>query len=197
MVMRFANGWERIIERKEAMEILEKVAYIKGMAEGLDLDTKSKEGRLLTLIIDVLEDMALEMQDIRDEQQDLEEGLDAVSDDLSDVESCLYELDEEDDEEDDDGKDHYNLFCLGDEEDEEEEGDDDEDEDEENTYESICPSCGEPIYFDEDVLMEGSINCPHCGQSLVFDLDRQNGCCGGCQNNEGQKPCHTSDTPPF
>ena len=69
------------------MEILEKVAYMKGLAEGLGLDTKSKEGKLLKVMIDILDDVALELQDIRDEQGELEEGLDAVSDDLSDVET--------------------------------------------------------------------------------------------------------------
>ena len=46
------------------MEILEKVAYLKGLAEGLGLDTEKREGKLLSVIIDVLEDMALEIRDI-------------------------------------------------------------------------------------------------------------------------------------
>ena len=62
------------------MEILEKVAYLKGLAEGLALDKESKEGKLIGVIIDLLDDMALEMQDLRDEQCEIEEGLDAVSD---------------------------------------------------------------------------------------------------------------------
>ena len=37
------------------MEISEKVAYLKGLAEGLALDTDTKEGKLLTAIIDVLD----------------------------------------------------------------------------------------------------------------------------------------------
>ena len=88
------------------MEILEKVAYMKGLAEGLGLDTKSKEGKLLTVMMDILDDIALELRDLSDGQGELEEALDAVSDDLSDVEGYLYEMDgeyeEEDDEEDED-----------------------------------------------------------------------------------------------
>ena len=49
-----------------AMEITEKVAYLKGLAEGMELDTGKKEGKLLSAIIDVLEDIALELQDIED-----------------------------------------------------------------------------------------------------------------------------------
>ena len=73
------------------MEILEKVAYMKGLAEGLGLDTKSKEGKLFTIMMDILDDIALELQDLRTGQEDLEDGLDAVSGDLSEVESCLFE----------------------------------------------------------------------------------------------------------
>lgn len=132
------------------MEILEKVAYMKGLAEGLGLDTKSKEGKLLTVMIDILDDIALELQDIRDDQSEMEECLDAVSDDLSDVESYLYEMD-------------------GEYEDEDEE-DDEQDEDGE-VYETTCPNCEEEILFDETILEEGYVQCPNCGEKLEFDLD--------------------------
>ena len=76
------------------MEILEKVAYMKGLAEGIGLDVKSKEGKLLKVMMDILDDIALELQDLRTGQEDLEDGLDAVSDDLSEVESCLFEAED-------------------------------------------------------------------------------------------------------
>ena len=133
------------------MEILEKVAYMKGLAEGLGLDTKSKEGKLLKVIMDILDDMALELQDIHAEQGELEEGLDAVSDDLADVETYLYEQDSEDDE--DDGE----------------------------VYQTTCPNCQEDVFFDEDILADGSILCPNCGEKLEFDLEEPDGgCCGAC-----------------
>ena len=132
------------------MDILEKVAYMKGLAEGLGLDTKSKEGKLLKVIMDILDDMALELQDIHAEQGELEEGLDAVSDDLADVETYLYEQDSEDDE--DDGE----------------------------VYQTTCPNCQEDVFFDEDILADGSILCPNCGEKLEFDLEEPDGCGGGC-----------------
>lgn len=139
------------------MEILEKVAYLKGLAEGLGLDDSTKEGKILKVMIDVLDDMALEMQDLRDEQYEIEEGLDAVSDDLSDVESFIYEAFDEDEDEDDE-------------------------DDDEPVYETTCPNCEEPIYFDEDILEDGSVECPNCGEKLEFDLSslEDGGCCGGC-----------------
>ena len=150
------------------MEILEKVAYMKGLAEGLGLDNQTKEGKLLTVIMDILEDMALEIEDLFDEQADLEEGLDAISDDLSDVETFIYEMDDEYDEDDDE---EYEF-----------------DEDSE-IYETTCPNCEEEILFDETILVDGYVKCPNCGEKLEFDvsdLECECGecCCGNCENED-------------
>lgn len=132
------------------MEITEKVAYLKGLAEGMELNTEKKEGKLLAAIIDVLEDIALELSDIEDAQEELGEGLDAVSDDLEDVEDLLYGEDDEDDEDSE-----YELDDLGEDED---------------CYATTCPTCEESIYFDESVLEDGEVVCPNCGEKLEFDL---------------------------
>ena len=134
------------------MEITEKVAYLKGLAEGMELDTDKKVGKLLAAIIDALDDIALELEDIKDEQAELADGLDAVSDDLEDVENVIF--DEWDDEDEDDGEYYY----------------DDLDEDEE-CYATTCPTCEETIYFDESVLQDGEVLCPNCGERLEFDLE--------------------------
>ena len=130
------------------MEITEKVAYLKGLAEGMELNTEKKEGKLLSAIIDVLEDIALELADVLDAQEELGEGLDAVSDDLEDVEDLLYGEDDEDSE--------YELDDLGEDED---------------CYATTCPTCEESIYFDESVLEDGEVICPNCGEKLEFDLE--------------------------
>ena len=80
------------------MEITEKVAYLKGLAEGMELDTEKKEGKLLAAIIDVLDDIALELADMKADQEELYDGLDAVSDDLEDVEDAVFGEDDEDEE---------------------------------------------------------------------------------------------------
>ena len=120
------------------MEISEKVAYLKGLAEGLALDTESKEGKLIAAIIDVLDDMSGKFEDLEDELCDVEDGLDAVSDDLEYVEDVVFdEYDEEDDDED-----CYATTCPT---------------CEETIYfdesiledgEVICPNCGEKLEFD-------------------------------------------------
>ena len=130
------------------MEIMEKVAYLKGLAEGMELDTEKKEGKLIAAIIDLLEDMALEIEDLWDGEEELAEGLDAVSDDLEDVEDLIFEDEDEDEDEYD-----------------EEDFDDDED-----CYATTCPTCEEEIFFDESVLEDGEVICPNCGEKLEFDL---------------------------
>lgn len=78
------------------MTITEKVAYLKGLAEGLAIDTeKSKEGKLLHAMLDVLEDIGLSIEDLEATTDELSEEVDAISDDLADVEDDLYG-DEED-----------------------------------------------------------------------------------------------------
>ena len=68
----------------------------------MELDTDKKIGKLLSAIIDVLDDMALEIEDLKDAQRELGDGLDAVSDDLEDVEDVVFGEDDEDDEDEDD-----------------------------------------------------------------------------------------------
>ena len=79
------------------MTISEKVAYLKGLAEGLDLDTtKSKEGKLISVMIGILEDLAISVEDLEDNALDLGEEIDVLSDDLADVEAEVFDEDEED-----------------------------------------------------------------------------------------------------
>ena len=64
------------------MTASEKVAYLKGLAEGLDIDKKSKEGKLFAAIIDTLEELAGDIADLESNAWDLGEAIDQVSDDL-------------------------------------------------------------------------------------------------------------------
>ena len=136
------------------MEIMEKVAYLKGLAEGMELDTEKKEGKLLAAIIDVLEDIALDLEDLWDNTMELTEGLDVVSEDLEDVEYIVYDEFEED----------YD-------EDEEDEYYEDELDEDEDCYATTCPTCEEEIFFDESILEDGEVVCPNCGEKQEFDLE--------------------------
>jgi len=135
------------------MTTSEKVAYLKGLADGYAIDPATREGKLLSTIVDILEDLALEVEDLACDMDELEEGLDAVSEDLADVEEILFDEDDEDEDDEDD--------------------DEDEDDYEPVFYEAECPSCGEVVTFDEGVLNQGAIDCPACGENLEFELDEE------------------------
>ena len=134
------------------MTTSEKVAYLKGLAEGYGLSADQKEGKILSTILDILEDLALDQEDLADGIAELEEGLDAVSEDLEDVEEILFgDIEEDDDLYDDDEIEDWDGETV--------------------FYECQCPSCGETVTFDEGVLSQGGIACPVCGADLEFDLD--------------------------
>ena len=125
------------------MTMTEKVAYWKGRAEGLNLDTeKSKEGKLISVMIGILEEIGLSIEDLEENAQALGEEIDVLSDDLADVESEVFGEDE-----DEDGEDY----------------DDD-------WFEVECPNCEEPLIIDDKALAEGVVQCPNCETKFSLDL---------------------------
>lgn len=149
------------------MTISEKSAYLKGLMDGLKLDTETNEGKMIAAIVDLLGDMTKKVVDIEDTTIAISDELDEIEEDLDAIED--YILDEEDDEDDDyvdeDGWD-----------DDEDDGEDDGEEgfdfgDEETTVYEVQCACGNIIDFDEDVLESGSIVCDKCGETLEFSFD--------------------------
>ena len=83
------------------MTNLERVSYIRGLMEGLELETDKKEVKVLTAIMDLLEDMALSLSEVENTCEDMANQLDAVDEDLCCLEDDYYgDRDEEDEEED-------------------------------------------------------------------------------------------------
>lgn len=79
--------------------LTEKMAYIRGLAEGLDVDATTKEGKLLLAIVEALSDTADEICEIEDYQDELADLVDEIDEDLGDVEEFVYgDVDDEDDE---------------------------------------------------------------------------------------------------
>ena len=126
------------------MTIAEKVAYLKGLAEGLNIDTdKSKEGKLINVMIGILEEIGLAIEDLEENSLALGEEIDVLSDDLADVEAVVFD-DEDEDEDEEDFDDDW--------------------------FEVECPSCDEVLVVDEDALEEGYIKCPNCDTEYSLDL---------------------------
>ena len=151
------------------MTISEKSAYLKGLMDGLKLDTESNEGKMIAAIVDLLGDMSKRMVDIEDTTIAISDELDEIEEDLDAIEDFIMDEDDEDDwDEDEDEEDYYDPDDEDDEE-EPEEGFDFGDEDS-TIYEVEC-ACGNVIDFDEEVLESGSIVCPNCGETLEFTFD--------------------------
>ncbi len=143
------------------MTITEKTAYLKGLMEGLKIGKEDDMGKLVSAIVETLDEMALaiddidahmdevdaEIEDIEDTIEDIEDAIDDIDDDIDDICDAIDEIYDDDDEDDDD----YDW-------------DDDE------LYELECPTCGEHIVIDEVQLGGGEMKCPACGEDLEFDL---------------------------
>ena len=151
------------------MTISEKSAYLKGLMDGLKLDTEKAEGKMIAAIVELLGDVTKKLTDVEDttiaisdELDEIEEDLDAIEDFILDEEDEDYEddFDDEDEEEDDEDEDDF---------DDAEEGFDFGDEDT-TIYEVEC-ACGNIINFDEETLEAGSIVCPDCGELLEFTTE--------------------------
>ncbi|MGM9665455.1 MAG: CD1247 N-terminal domain-containing protein [Eubacteriales bacterium] len=134
------------------MDILEKCAYIKGLAEGLNLDTTKPEGKVINAILDLLSDLTTTVADIDDEVATLNDYVEEIDHDLGDAEEFLYGDDDEcdccDDDECDCCDDDCDCDCC----------DDDGD-----FMEAMCPNCGEQVCFDNEIDPKDLI-CPACGK---------------------------------
>ena len=152
------------------MTISEKSAYLKGLMDGLDIDTKSNEGKMISAMVDLLGDMAKRVTEIEETTIAISDELDEIEEDLDAIEDFIMDEDDEDDWDDDYEDDDW---------DEDEDEDDPEEEPEEGfdfgdedttIYEVEC-ACGNIIDFDEETLEKGSIVCPNCGETLEFSLE--------------------------
>ena len=138
------------------MKLGEKVSYLKGLMEGLQIDDSTTEGKVIALMADILQEMALTFEDVQDQIDEVVEVVDAIDEDLGAVEEDIYgdECDCDDDECYDDCCDDDCGCC-----------------DDEDLYEVNCPTCGDAIQLTEDMIEEGSMLCPNCGEHLEFDFD--------------------------
>ena len=128
------------------MDMNAKLAYLKGLADGLGVDQTTKEGKLFAAALDLLDDVVLAITE-------MSEGFEHMGEDIEDIEADLDEVIEDlygDDEDDDRNYGEYDF--------------------EGELYEVTCPACADQVYVDEDMLDQGEIACPGCGGELEFDL---------------------------
>ena len=110
--------------------LTDRASYLRGLAEGMKLNAEKDSNRILLELLDLVAEMAAELEALDASQQQLSDFVDMMDDDLSTVEEILS--DEEDEEWDEDDQ-------------------DDEDEDDISVTYS-CPHCGEEITLSLDDL---------------------------------------------
>lgn len=130
-------------------KLTEKAAYLKGLAEGLNISPSTNESKLLLALLELTADMAAAMNVMEQRIADAEESIDDVSDDLADLEEYVFE--DDDDYEYDDDDDYDDMIELN--------GDD--------YVQYDCPHCGDSIHYDpEGFDMDLPHPCPNCGKEL-------------------------------
>ncbi len=142
------------------MTISEKSAYLKGLMDGLKLNTETDEGKMIAAIVDLLGDITKRVTDIEETTIAISDELDEIEEDLDAIEDFIMDEDEDFEDEDDSwegwDEDDEEGFDFGDEE--------------TTIYEVQC-ACGEVINFDEETLEKGSMTCPNCGETLEFTFE--------------------------
>lgn len=135
------------------MNKLEKLAYIKGLVEGLNLNDDKKDTKVIKSLMELLEDIVLDMENLEEGFEEFQQQLDEVDEDLGAIEKDLYEADQVGKVEKVDKKKTTKKTK------------------DELYYEVTCPTCGDTICLDEDLINVGEMECPNCGEKLEFDLD--------------------------
>ena len=159
------------------MSMMEKAMYLKGLCDGVDLDKTTKEGKLIAALLDMVTEMAAEMDDMQAEICEVKDYCEELDEDLGTVEEILLDIDDDDEDyEDEDFDDDDDFGCDGncdgcdydcgiDEDDLF-----DEDEDDEDYFEVVCPACGDVINFDSSIDPENLL-CPNCGEKFECIVD--------------------------
>ena len=155
----------------------ERVSYLRGLADGLNISDDTNEGKLLKVIIDVLDDVAISIEEVEDEQKALLDDIDDIDERLEDAEDFIY----------DDCDCDCDCDCDYD--------DDDDDccccdcEDDDFEYTDLeCPGCGAEIELDSAIIDEDKsvIICPECKEEIEIEWldDEDEDCCCGCCDHE-------------
>ena len=128
------------------MENIEKVAYLRGMLEGMKFDADSDMGKIVLKLIEIVDDLAHDLTDVEERADVMADYIDELDHDLGEVEEYVYG-------DDCDCCDDDDCDCCCD------------DDDDDDLYELECPNCGDKIYITEDML-NGSIECPNCNTKI-------------------------------
>lgn len=145
-------------------DLIKKVSYLKGYADGLDISPKSDEGKLIIKLLDVLGEMANALEEVSYRVDDVEDVVDELDECVLAIADDLY------------GDDEYDEDCEDDYEEDEDDFLDDYDEDYGGDggdyFEIQCPGCGEDVMIDFDMIDDdNAIICPNCHEEIELEFE--------------------------
>lgn len=124
--------------------LTDRAAYLRGLAEGMNLDKEKNENKLLLEILGLMDEMAQKVSELDADVGELEEYVEDLDSDLSDMEDALFG-DEECDCEEEDGQEELSFDC---------------------------PHCGKTVLVKAaDIDYDESPVCEHCGQPFFTDVE--------------------------
>ncbi len=133
-------------------DISEKVSYLQGLSEGLNITEGSPQGKIISGILNVLNDMADDINALHQDFADMREYIQSVDDDLLELEETVAE------------DEFMELECRNCGETLYVESDIRDDED---TIEVICPNCNEVIFIND-----GSFDFEHLPDDDEIDASQ-------------------------
>lgn len=138
-----ASTWNASTDHMDYIK--EKVAYLKGLSDGLGLDDSTNEGKVILQMLEVLGDITDALDGLAEAQDELQDYVETIDDDMTDLEEYILE------------NEGYDL------------DDDDDDEEGDDVYEVICPKCGAAYLADFESFEDDEVFCPECGEQFVIE----------------------------
>ncbi len=129
-----------------------KIGYLRGLADGLEISDDTKEGKVIGKIINLLDDIVSSVETIKDDYEELFSYVEAIDEDLTELENGFLEDEDDDEDDDDEDDDEYDV-----------------------SFTVECPECHQEVVIDEDILEDEEsleVLCPSCGR-VVFINDEE------------------------
>lgn len=132
-------------------DLRQRVSYLRGLMDGLQVNTASNEGRILGEVVNILQDMADGVMELYSSQDELEKYVESVDEDLSALEDQVNpdEFDEDDDD------DYIEVECP-------------------QCHDTVY--FDPEILDDDDAVVE--VTCPNCGSVVFSTADDNSGGAG-------------------
>ena len=140
--------------------LTDRISFLQGLAEGMKLNPDKDSHRLILGILEVLGEVGESFEALAESHGELSDYVEAIDEDLADLEADLYDDEDE------------NLAEDG----------------EADSIEYVCPHCGATVEIDpEKVDFDEESLCPKCGKELFPELPEE-GLDGDPADDKGNKP---------